>query len=736
MRDIGSVTAAQMSMRTVRLPRWTPWNDDPERALEDVTLYRPTTIAETVWIVKTAEDAGRSVHAVGSAWSFTGAAFADRRGGAGPILVDMSMSRLSGGQIVETPPEMLIDTLRPQAIPESDTDTRLMLATAGTRLATLNQRLWGMGFAMPTLGGSQGQRLGGAFGTGVHGSDFDHADVTEVVRAIHLVGAGAAEYWIERGGSRAVTDDQSFQSYPLAAPDARNPAGPISVIRDDDVFFSALVACGRFGIHYAYLLAVPRRYALCENRTRRAWEGSGTTIRSRLERAARDAASYQTEFATPLSTPLPTPLPTPATPVGSRPEPASELRGLIVTIDPYARDVAYVSQRWEVVDQNRPVRDITWAGPKLRARSMASKDTHIIRLAQQVFNDPASGVFHLLAFNQALLALGPVASPILPLLPPVPFDPISLGVFAITFAASHNDIWAAIARKAFEGQQPGHVVFDRSYYVTSGPPPEEPATYDQYFADFEASPKVWGLEYFFDATSTRYLDFVRQVLDAWRGVLGGFVSLRFTTTQSRAMLGLNVFPAGTVAVEIGIIMGFRDSERVKDEVVRLATTYRCAHHWGQDGDRHTALAVQEIYGGRVSAWRRALVRLSRSGNPTTFSNAFTRRLGLEPSPALMIECGSKLRLWLRSAGPNGDVTATRGLVAVPEPGSLVFQYRDEVELSLLKAGPVAHVQIGSVESHPSALLIHKGDRLVACIGGHKRGLQVSMLTAMPSWADD
>src|SRR5688572_23227140 len=393
MRDIGSVTAAQMATRTVRLARWTPWNDDPDRALEDVTLYRPTTIQETVWIVKTAEDAGRSVHAVGSAWSFTGAPFADRRG-AGPILVDMSRSRLPGGQIVETPPEMLIDTLRPQADPDSDADTRLVLATAGTRLATLNQELWRMGFAMPTLGGSQGQRLGGAFGTGVHGSDFDHADVTEVVRAIHLVGAGAAEYWIERGGSRAVTDDQSFQFYPLAAPDARNP--PISVIRDDDVFFSALVACGRFGIHYAYLLAVPRRYALCESRTRRAWEGSGTTIRSRLERAARNAASYQTEFATSLSTPLPTPLPTPATPVGSRPEPALELRGLIVTIDPYARDAAYVSQRWEVVDQNGPVRDVTWAGPVLPAGKMASADTPIIHLAQQVFNDPASGVFHLL----------------------------------------------------------------------------------------------------------------------------------------------------------------------------------------------------------------------------------------------------------------------------------------------------------------------------------------------------
>lgn len=73
---------------------------------------------------------------------------------------------------------------------------------------------------------------------------------------------------------------------------------------------------------------------------------------------------------------------------------------------------------------------------------------------------------------------------------------------------------------------------------------------------------------------------------------------------------------------------------------------------------------------------------------------------------------------------------------MPEPGSLVFQYRDEVHLSLLAAGPVGHVQIGSVDSHPSALLIHKSDRLGACIGGHKRGLQVSMLTAMPNWADD
>src|SRR5688572_12708314 len=118
MRDIGSVTAAQMATRTVRLARWTPWNDDPDRALEDVTLYRPTTIQETVWIVKTAEDAGRSVHAVGSAWSFTGAAFADRRG-AGPILVDMSMSRPPGRPSGETPVERVIDTRRSDAHPDT-----------------------------------------------------------------------------------------------------------------------------------------------------------------------------------------------------------------------------------------------------------------------------------------------------------------------------------------------------------------------------------------------------------------------------------------------------------------------------------------------------------------------------------------------------------------------------------------------------------------------------------------
>ena len=68
----------------------------------------------------------------------------------------------------------------------------------GITIHDLNDALDGMGLAMPTLGGANGQTLAGAFSTGTHGSDVDLPPIADGVRAIHMVGPGGQEWWLER----------------------------------------------------------------------------------------------------------------------------------------------------------------------------------------------------------------------------------------------------------------------------------------------------------------------------------------------------------------------------------------------------------------------------------------------------------------------------------------------------------------------------------------------------------
>lgn len=112
-------------------------------------------------------------------------------------------------------------------------------------------------WAMPTLGGAGGQTIAGAFSTGTHGGDVHIPPIVDAVQAIHLIGPGAQEYWIERelasGFPQLVDDTKIAALYP-----------GIRVVRDPDIFHAAIVGVGRMGIIYSVVLRVIRQYALHE----------------------------------------------------------------------------------------------------------------------------------------------------------------------------------------------------------------------------------------------------------------------------------------------------------------------------------------------------------------------------------------------------------------------------------------------------------------------------------------
>jgi len=126
--------------------------------------------------------------------------------------------------------------------------------------------------AMPTLGGSNGQTLAGVISTGVHGADFNLPPIADHIRAIHLVGPGGQEWWLERSGTNSITDPTRMAA--IAADPASMLLCPdIKIEYDDQLFRAAVVSLGRFGVIYSVVVEVVPAFKLAERRTASTWEG-------------------------------------------------------------------------------------------------------------------------------------------------------------------------------------------------------------------------------------------------------------------------------------------------------------------------------------------------------------------------------------------------------------------------------------------------------------------------------
>lgn len=193
---------------------------------------------------------------------------------------------------------------------------------AGVRLRQLSERLdadparrW----ALPTMPGAAKQSLAGAISTGVHGGDHRLPPMADMVQAIHLVAPDGKQLWIER--DPGITEDDALAA---ALPDA-------TILRSDELFDAVLVAVGRAGIVYAYVIRVVEQFSLDQVIEPSTWE----------EQESRLLAPFPIFDATPPWDP------------GGRPTHFSE-----VVVLPYrradGRHTCYVTQRWIGPDGPRP----------------------------------------------------------------------------------------------------------------------------------------------------------------------------------------------------------------------------------------------------------------------------------------------------------------------------------------------------------------------------------------------
>lgn len=140
---------------------------------------------------------------------------------------------------------------------------------AGITIANLNTLLDHQKprLAIQASGGSPGATLAGTLATATHGGEFKWTLLVDMVRAIHLVGPGGEEWWIE--GDESIADLEALQRLYPRIDSEHFIAGDWRGLDDltaADVLNAVIVSLGAMGVVYSVVLEVVEQYGL-EQRT-------------------------------------------------------------------------------------------------------------------------------------------------------------------------------------------------------------------------------------------------------------------------------------------------------------------------------------------------------------------------------------------------------------------------------------------------------------------------------------
>ena len=561
-----------------------------------------------------------------------------------------------------------------------DDDARSLATLLSTRGNASYLGPWGF----QTLGGAGGQTVFGALTTGTHGGDFRMPPIADAVMALHLVADGGKHYWIERESlpfDFALTDDALLRAFYGQA----RFGGPsnFEIIRGDDMFNAVLISAGRFGIVYSFVIAAVRQYSLHQERRLTTWQAiksqiadptSGLyTLQDQPEPPAlpnrflqiavsvtphanfsRNLAGVTKRWNVPLA----------AIPGTNEPAGRPERRGRIVSpFDPLIQAPRFEFAGNSFVYTPDPAHPGTAIAPSFleHACSNANFLDGVIETVMQEVTDfidsngatvGATGLAVTAAGGGSLVACA-LASLSVVLLALALLLAALRAAGDSRFGQVMNDIrstllsspdpavrlaglvvWQMIVFKAFSDQQSPSDFEAISYAVMDG---------HDYF-DHSCNVNVDSIEVFFDATDPMLIAFVDSLLafEITQEVqLGrafvGYISLRFTG-PTNALIGQQRFPM-SCAVEVA---GLRDVDGVTELVdyaisQALDRNFQGILHWGQRNESHR-FQIEERFGGTpgdvnggLNRWRQALRQITEDGRLQGFSNAFTRRTGLEPA---------------------------------------------------------------------------------------------------------
>ncbi len=224
----------------------------------------PSTLAELRSQIQSVAGA-RRMRAVGSGHSSSDVARPD------DVLIDIS-------RLNRTLPTT---SFRPQP-PGLRSDERLYRVEAGITVRDLNLRLYQSGLALHNMGSFDGQTIIGAISTGTHGTGIDLGALADSVVSIEM-------FVVEPRQGKAEVSLLRIEPQPFTEALGSDPSEQDMRLEvDPNLFHSAVVSFGCFGVVYALTLRVREAYWLEEETTRIGW----SQLRPNLIQRARSNARY------------------------------------------------------------------------------------------------------------------------------------------------------------------------------------------------------------------------------------------------------------------------------------------------------------------------------------------------------------------------------------------------------------------------------------------------------------
>jgi len=209
----------------------------------DLEKYNTMTNRIQEFIQKQVIDKKTTMRAFGSGWSWS-----EVNTTTNGVMLDTSSNAASGlDLVIDLNPEDVFSTY-------GGNFKHLVLSQCGKGIRKLNKYLEGTKRSLKTSGASDGQTIVGAMSTNTHGSNISFGSIHDFVVGLHIVtGPGQNDHvWIERNSYKVVST-HFLNSLNI---------GESQFISDDDVFNSALVCFGSFGIIHGVLLETEEIYQM------------------------------------------------------------------------------------------------------------------------------------------------------------------------------------------------------------------------------------------------------------------------------------------------------------------------------------------------------------------------------------------------------------------------------------------------------------------------------------------
>lgn len=186
-----------------------------------------------------AQTSGAQVRAFGSQWSLSNVAYTRDVA----IATDRLTYALIGLEVDHVDPAY--ESIRDQ----------LVFCQTGVKIKSLSQALKEVDLSLTTTGGADGQTIGGAIGTGTHGSDSLNGAMPSFVRGMHFVLSETQHVFVQRSSDPVVTPN--FVDWI-----SENSTTPALFLSDDNMFDACLIHLGSMGLLHAVVLQAEPWFAL------------------------------------------------------------------------------------------------------------------------------------------------------------------------------------------------------------------------------------------------------------------------------------------------------------------------------------------------------------------------------------------------------------------------------------------------------------------------------------------